>query len=242
MRQRRVPDSTPGWTPDGAARWLAEAMETGSQIAPLPPGVAPRSLADAEEVSAATLAAMEIAPCGLRLLLRPGRASLAGPMTEARLVAAARPVAAAMLHLPQASAAVVGVLAEALDPESEAAPVFTRLHPALDLSATRFLEAPADDIARTADLAGLGLVVTGKGKPLAPGTLRVALAPKGSRLRGTETDLAAAFASAAAAARAWGGLPAGAVLVVAGLSAPMPAEGTLRAAFGPLGAVDVVFG
>jgi hypothetical protein len=54
-----------------------------------------------------------------------------------------------------------------------------------------------------------------------------------------EQDLAAAFAEAAAEARAWGGLPAGALLVVAGLTPPAPAdEGILRASLGALGAVE----
>ncbi|WP_368415446.1 hypothetical protein [Falsiroseomonas sp.] len=229
------------WQPNEAARWLAEAMETGSPLAPLPPGMAPRSMAEAEEVAAATLEALEIPPCGLRLLLRPGAAPLAGPMLEGRLVPAGRTVALGMLRHPQASAAVVGVLAEPLDPDSDAPPVFARLHPALDLSATRFTDAPADDITLTADLARLGLVVVGKGKAVAPGAVRVALGAKGGRSKGAETDLAAAFAEAAAAARGWGGLPAGALLVVAGLSPSVQPGGTLRAALGALGAVEASF-
>jgi hypothetical protein len=229
------------WQPESAARWLVEAMETGCPLAPLPAGMAPRSLAEAEEVAAATLEALEIPPCGLRLLRRPGTAPLAGPMLEGRLVPAGRIVALGMLRHPLATAAVVGVLAEALDPDSAAPPVFARLHPALDLSATRFTDAPADDITLTADLARLGLVVVGKGKALAPGAVRVALGPKGGRPKGQEIDLAAAFAEAAAAARGWGGLPAGALLVVAGLSPPIQPAGTLRAAFGALGAVEASF-
>jgi hypothetical protein len=229
------------WQAGDAARWLAEAMETGSPLAPLPAGLAPRGLAEAEEVAAATLDALGIVPCGLRLLRRPGGASLAGPMVEGRLVPAGRAVAVAMMRHPWASAAAIGVLAEALDPDSDAPPVFVRLHPAIDLSATRFTEAPGDDITLTADLARLGLVVVGKGKAMAPGAARITLGPKGSRPKGGPIDLAAAFAEAAATARGWGGLPAGALLVVAGLSPPMPPEGTLRAALGALGAVEASF-
>jgi hypothetical protein len=230
-----------GFDATAAARWLSEAVETGNPLAALPEDLAPRSLGDAQDLAMATLDALQIAPCGLRLLRRPGAAPLAGPMLEGRLVPAGRVVALGMLRHPLATAAVVGVLAEALDPDSDAAPVFARLHPALDLSATRFTDAPADDITLTADLARLGLVVAGKGKALAPGALRVSLGPKGGRPKGQEIDLAAAFADAAAAARGWGGLPAGALLVVAGLTPPMAPEGTLRAALGALGGAEASF-
>lgn len=230
-----------GFDATAAARWLSEAVETGNPLAALPEDLAPRSLVDAQEIAMATLDALQIAPCGLRLLRRPGAAPLAGPMLEGRLVPAGRVVALGMLRHPAATAAVVGVLAEALDPDSDAAPVFARLHPALDLSATRFTDAPSDDITLTADLARLGLVVAGKGKALAPGALRVSLGPKGGRPKGQEIDLAAAFAEAAAAARGWGGLPAGALLVVAGLTPPMAPEGTLRATLGALGGAEASF-
>jgi hypothetical protein len=230
-----------GFDATAAARWLSEAVETGNPLAALPEDLAPRSLGDAQDLAMATLDALQIAPCGLRLLRRPGAAPLAGPMLEGRLVPAGRIVALGMLRHPLATAAVVGVLAEALDPDSDAAPVFARLHPALDLSATRFTDAPADDLTLTADLARLGLVVAGKGKALAPGAVRAALGPKGSRPKGQAIDLAAAFAEAAAAARGWGGLPAGALLVVAGLTPPMVPEATLRAALGALGGAEASF-
>jgi hypothetical protein len=221
-----------------AARWLSEAVETGNPLSDLPEDLAPRSLEEAQDIAMATLGALQIAPCGLRLLRRPGAAALAGPMLEGRLVPAGRIVALGMLRHPLATAAVIGVLAEPLDPDAATQPVFARLHPALDLSATRFTEAPEDEVTLTADLGRLGLVVAGKGKALAPGMASVALGPKGSRPRKLETDLAAAFAEAAAEARRWGGLPAGALLVAAGLTPPAPAEGVLRANFGPLGAVE----
>lgn len=224
-----------------AARWLAEAVETGNPLAALPDGIAPRDLAEAEETAAATLEALDITPCGLRLLRRAEGATLAGPMIEGRLVPSGAAISAAMLRHPLVSAAVVGVLAAPLEPEAATPPDFARLHPALDISATRFTEAPADDLALTADLGRLGLVVAGKGKAMAPGLLRVTLAPKGSRPRGAETDLAAAFAEAAAAARRMGGLPAGALLVVAGLTPPRPPEGVLRASLGALGGVEAIF-
>jgi len=228
----------PAFDATAAARWLAEAVETGNPLGPLPADIAPRDLDEAAEVAAATLDALQIPPCGLRLLRRPGAAPIAGPMLEGRLVPAGREVALATLRHPLVSAAVIGVLAEPLDPDGDAAPVFARLHPALDIAATRFTEVPGDDVALTADLGRLGLVVAGKGKPLAPGPAGITLGPKGSRPRKVETDLATAFAEAAAEARNWGGLPAGALLVVAGLTPPAPAEGLLRANLGPLGAVE----
>lgn len=221
-----------------AARWLAEAVETGNPLGPLPADIAPRDLDEAAEVAAATLEALQLVLCGLRLLRRPGAAPIAGPMLDGRLVPAGREVALAALRHPLVSAAVIGVLAEALDPDDVTAPVFARLHPALDIAATRFTEAPGDDVTLTADLGRLGLVVAGKGKALAPGPVGVALGPKGSRPRKVEQDLAAAFAEAAAEARRWGGLPAGALLVVAGLTPPAAMEGVLRASLGDLGAVE----
>ena len=227
-----------GFDATAAARWLSEAVETGNPLSDLPEDLAPRSLEEAQDIAMATLDALQIAPCGLRLLRRPGAATLAGPMLEGRLVPAGRIVALGMLRHPLATAAVIGVLAEPLDPDGEAPPVFARLHPALDIAATRFTDVPGDDVALTADLGRLGLVVAGKGKPLAPGSVGIALGPKGSRPRKVETDLVAAFAEAAAEARRWGGLPAGALLVVAGLTPPAAVEGVLRANFGALGAVE----
>jgi len=221
-----------------AARWLAEAVETGNPLGPLPADIAPGDLDQAAEVAAATLDALAIVPCGLRLLRRPDAAPIAGPMLDGRLVPAGREVALAALRHPLVSAAVIGVLAEPLDPDGTTPPVFARLHPALDIAATRFTDVPGDDVALTADLGRLGLVVAGKGKPLAPGPVGIALGPKGSRSRKVETDLVAAFAEAAAEARQWGGLPAGALLVVAGLTPPAAVEGVLRASFGPLGSVE----
>ncbi|WP_372622749.1 hypothetical protein [Falsiroseomonas sp.] len=227
---------------EAAARWFAEAMETGNPLAPLPLGLAPRDADEAAAIAAATLDSLGIVPCGLRLLRRPGAAALAGPMIEGRLLASGAPVALGALRHPLVTAAVVGVLAEALDPDAQAPPVLARLHPALDIAATRFTTPPEEDAVLAADLARLGLVVAGKGMAVAPGEVKVSLGAKGSRPRGMATDLAAAFAEAAAAARAWGGLPAGALLVVAGLTPPVAAEGTLRATLGPLGGVEAVFG
>ena len=226
-----------GWSAARAAHWLAEAFESGDPLAPLPEGIAPRDKAEAEEVSAAVLDALAITPCGLRVW-RPG---VAGPMVEARLLRNGATVSLAGLRYPVVTAAVIGVLAEPLDPDEDSPPVFARLHPALDVSATRFTAAPGDDLTLTADLARLGLVIAGKGKPAPDAPVRVSLAPKGTRARGAEVDVLAALNDAAREARRWGGLPAGALLVVAGLSAPVAASGTLHANLGTLGAAEANF-
>jgi hypothetical protein len=230
-----------GWSAADAARWIAEAMESGNPLAPLPPAIAPRDVAEGAAVAGAVLDALGLPACGVRLLRRPDAPALVGPMLEARLLPTGASIARDALRHPMVTAAVLGVLAEPLDAAGEAPPAFARLHPALDIAATRFTDPAADDAMLTADLAGLGLVVAGKGKPLLPGSLRVSLARPGMRMRGAAIDLAAAFAEAAGVGRAWGGLPAGALLVVAGLTAPVAAEGALRASLGAAGGATAVF-
>lgn len=211
-----------------AARWLVEAFETGDPLGPLPPEIAPRDLAEGEEVAGAVLDGLALPPCGLRL----GPDGLAGPVVGGRLLADGVPVALATLRHPRASAAVVGVLAEALDPDAAGAPILAALHPALDIGATRFTEPPADPALRAADLGGLGLILLGRRIPgAAPGPARVALGPPRARRWDGEANLAARLGEAADVARRMGGLPAGALLVVAGLTAPVvPEVGTALAA------------
>jgi hypothetical protein len=224
----------------GAARWIAEALESGDPLAALPAELAPRDAAEGEEVAAAVLEDLGLVPCGLRLMSWGG-ALIAGPMLEARLLPNGAAVPAQALRHPLCTAAVIGLLAEEIGEDGEP-PRFSALHPALDISATRFTEPPEDPAVLAADLGRLGLVVAGRRKPLQPGVIRAALAPKGARARGREVDLAASFAEAARHAARLGGLPAGAMIVLAGLSPPLPAEGPLRASLGPLGAVDAGFG
>jgi hypothetical protein len=224
-----------------ASRWLVEALETGCALAHLPPYAMPADVDEAQETALAVLEELEITPCGLRLLRRPDGPALVGPMVEGRLVRHGAVVAPESLRHTEVTAAVIGVLAQALEADTDTPPLFSRLHPAIDISATRFSTAPDDARLLTADLARLGLVVAGRAKVLEPGTHAVALAPKGRRPRGTPVDLAAALGEAAAAARRLGGLPAGALLVVAGLSPVRPAEGSLHLAVGALGGADVSF-
>lgn len=224
-----------------AARWLVEALETGCPLARLPAQAAPTTMDEAQDTALAVLEALEITPCGLRLLRRPEGPALVGPMVEGRLVRSDAVVAPEMLRHAQVTAAVIGVLAQALDADSDGAPVFAKLHPAMDIAATRFTSPPDDALLLTADLARMGLVGAGRAKVLTPGTHTVALAPKGRRPRGTPVDLAAALREAANEARRMGGLPAGALLVVAGLTPPLPAEGCLRATVGQLGFAELTF-
>lgn len=229
-----------GWTPDGAAGWLAEALESGNPLGPLPEGLAPPDLGAAEALAAATLDALGIVPCGLRLFHHQGQV-ITGPMIEARLLPQGATVALGALRHPLVTAAVIGVLGAALHEAEDQPPVLAHLHPAIDISASRFTDAPADPRLLTADLGRLGLVVAGKGKALQPGRLPVGLGAKGARPRRAPVDLAALLHEAARAARRWGGLPAGALLVVAGLTAPVAPAGTLRAGFGALGAAEATF-
>ncbi len=234
---------TPGWDPGRAARWIVEATETGNPLGALPPELTPPSLDEAQAVAAAVLEELSLVACGVRLLLRDDAPPLLGPMVEGRLLPQGTKVALASLRHPVVTAAVIGVLSEALEPGETTAPRFSALHPAIDVSATRFGEPPAEDLPLVADLARLGLVVAGRAKRLEAGTVPVRLALPGSRGRGAARDLAAAFANAAEAARGLGGLPAGALLVVAGLTPPLAEAamtGPVTAYLGALGRAEAV--
>jgi len=227
--------------PTAAARWLAEAIETGNPLRDLPDDLAPPDQDAGEDIAIATLEALGLVACGVRLLRLPDGALLAGPMLEGRLLAQAAPVALGALRHPSLTAAAIGVLAEDLPGDGHGLPCFAALHAALDIAATRFTETPASLALRAADLGGLGLVVAGRPRAVEPGLIRVLIGPAGLRRQGHPVDLLDAFAAAAQAARRLGGLPAGALLVVAGLSPPVPAEGLVAADLGPLGKVEARF-
>ncbi|PZW46843.1 hypothetical protein C8P66_108122 [Humitalea rosea] len=225
-----------------AARWLAEAWTSGNPLAALPAGMAPRDAAEGEDVAAALLDALGQPPVGLRI----APDGLVGPLTAGRLVAAGTPVALSGLRHARVTAAVAAVLAEPLGaglPLGAEPARFSALHPALDVAASRFSGPGADPAAVTADLAGLGLVLIGRGRAVLPGTEAVALAEGRQRPRGQPVDLAARLEAAAAEARARGGLPAGAVLLVAGLSAAVvPVRGARwTAVVGALGRAGAGF-
>lgn len=231
-----------------AAGWLAEAFETGNPLSGLPDPLAPRDVAAGERIAAAVLDRLGLVPCGVRL--GPGcdpGSVVAGPMLEGRLLAPRTPVLLGALRHARASAAVLAVLGEPLDPEAAGLPAFAALHPAIDIAAGRFTAPASSARLLAADLAGLGQVVAGRAAATAsPEDLRAAavtLAPAGRRPRPRPVDLAARLAEAVAAARRLGGLPAGAILVVAGLSdaQPPPPGGVLAAGLGPLGRVRASF-
>lgn len=251
----RVARDAAGVSPErAAARWLAEAFETGAPLAPLPDEVAPRTRRDGEEIAALVAECLDLAACGVRVRPGPGGEPVAGPVLQARLLPDGATVAPATLRHVRITAAVAAVLAADLAPGEApdgAAPAYARVHPALDLAATRFRDPPGTAPLSAADLGELGLLVLGR--PVAtpgetasggaPGVVRVRLAPPGRRAARMEVDLVAALAGAAAHARRLGGLPAGALLVAAGLTPPVlpGAEGVLVASFGRWGRVRVSF-
>ena len=228
-----------------AVRYLAEAFETGNPLAPLPDEITPTNQDDAEELAGAVLAQLGFAPCGVRLAPAADGSLITGPMLEARFLDDGAGISLEIMRHGRASAALLGVLGAALEPEATTPPEITAIHPALDVSASRFTNGPADRFAEIADLAGLGLLVLGKRRPVPEALSRVALIEGEGSPKGRPFDVHAAFAAAAAEARRLGGLPAGAVLVVAGLGAPvlgLKSGARLTARFTGIGKVSASFG
>ncbi len=208
------------------AAWLQEAWETGNPLAPIPPGTTREA---AEEAAASLCEGLGAPVVGLRMARVPQQAGggwVAAPLPETRMLRAGTPVATAALRAARLSVGVMGVLAEDL---GEDAPVFSALHPVLDVAASRFRDGPASTEECLADLGGVGFVLVGKraaGTTL-PETAEARLGLTGARPRPINEQLAALFAQAAAAARRGGGLPAGSLLLVAGLggeAVPKPGE------------------
>jgi len=202
---------------------IVEALETGLPIAPLPAGLGPADAATGEAIAEEVLDLLGIAPCGLRLVMQPGGGTRAGPMIEARLLRDGAALPPAALRHARVSAAAIGVLGEAL---AEGPPVLAAVLPAIDIATSRFRDGATGVGEEAADLGGLGYVVAGKRGALPASAVAASCAAEPRRPRGVRVDLAAAFAAAADAARRLGGLPAGALLVVAGLTPPAtPAAG-----------------
>jgi hypothetical protein len=231
-----------------AADWLAEAFETGNALAPLPAAAAPRDCAEGRAIAAAVLDRLGMTACGVRVVLGPAGVVASGPVLEGRLLAPATPVLLGALRHASASAAILAVLAEKLDPDAGGPPAIAALHPAIDIAASRFRDAPGDVPSRLADLGGLGAIVVGRrwrpeADGPAPEEVSVTLSVPPRRGRPAPGHIAAALAEAAAAARRRGGLPAGAVLVAAGLCPRVepPAQGRLAARLGTIGRVAAQF-
>jgi 2-keto-4-pentenoate hydratase len=224
---------------------IAGAFATGDPLAPLPAEMAPHDRDTADELAGQVLEWLGFAPCGVRLVPAADGSMIAGPMLEARFLDDGARLATEIMRHGRASAALLGVLGAALEPDATTPPEITALHPALDVSASRFTNGPTDRLAEIADLAGLGLLVLGKRRPVPEALSRVALIEGGGSPKGRPFDVHAAFAAAAAEARRLGGLPAGAVLVVAGLGAPvlaLKAGARLTARFTGIGKVSASFG
>jgi 2-keto-4-pentenoate hydratase len=226
-----------------AAACLAEAFETGNPLAALPDNIVPDSPAEGDELAALMLEELGLATCGIRLAVGPDGVRVAGPMLEGRLLPDGVSLPLAVLRHARATAALVAVLAEALPENGQGLPAFAAVHPAIDVTGSRFRDPPTSPGLLAADLCGLGHVAAGRGGILPTGSIAVTLAEARRRPRGLTTDLRAALALAADSARQSGGLPAGAVLVVTGLSpAVMPEAGlSLVASFAGLGRVRLGF-
>jgi hypothetical protein len=227
---------------DAVAGWLAEALETGNALAPLPAAAMPPSLQDGQRIAAQVLEALGLIPCGFRLAPGPEDAMVPGPVLEGRLLPDGASIALATLRHSAVAPAVLGVLAKDLPPEGDAPPVFASLHPTLDVATWRLRDRPLSAPLAAADLGGHGLLVAGRGKRLGPVPLRVGFGPATLRRRGTEADIPAALRGTAQAARQAGGLPKGAVLVAV-LGPALTPEGGLEvsASFGVLGRVRARF-
>ena len=224
---------------------LADAVENGGPIDPVASRITPANQDDAEELAGAVLAQLGFAPCGVRLVPAADGSLITGPMLEARFLDDGVGISLEIMRHGRASAALLGVLGAALEPDATTPPEITAIHPALDVSASRFTNGPPDRFAEIADLAGLGLLVLGKRRPLPEALSRVALIEGEGSPKGRPFDVHAAFAAAAAEARRLGGLPAGAVLVVAGLGAPvlaLKAGARVTARFTGIGKVSANFG
>lgn len=210
-----------------AAQLVAEAVGDGDAPLVLPETCRPGTIAAGRRIAALALEELGLVPVGLRLAPGfDGAGMIAGPVIEGRLLRSPAAVPPPGPGRRRCTLALVAQLGDALPERASpwrAKDVVARiasLHPAIDLAATRFAEGPPDLPQHVADLAGLGLVVFGPAararwqeavlKPLAASVEPAAW-------KGT-LHVGAALVAAAEEARAAGGLPAGAVLVIAGLS------------------------
>ncbi|MCU0984124.1 MAG: hypothetical protein MUC89_04170 [Acetobacteraceae bacterium] len=234
-----------------AASYLSEAVTSGNTLAHFPPELAPTTEAQARRVAAALREQLGLANVGLRLASPPEGIvgpKVAGPLFAARLIHA--PVASPPLHLPLPTAALVAQLGKPLPARArswtvrEVASRLSSLHVAIDISASRYTAGPANLPCFMADLGGLGAVILGR--PARAGWQEAITSPRAAKAAGEDgavawrgtIDAAAALVEAAEAARAVGDLPAGAVLVAASLSPPLP-RGALTLSVTGLGKVSV---
>lgn len=235
-----------------AAGYLAEAVTSGNTLAPLPPEMAPATEAQARRLAAALREELGLANVGLRLVSPPegiAGPKVAGPVFATRILHA--PAAAPPLHRPVATAALVAQLAKPLPARAkgwtlrELIARVASLHVAVDIGASRYTAGPPDLPCFMADLAGYGAIILGR--PARAGWQDAVATPRAAKAEGDDgtpawrgsIDAAGALLEAAEAARAVGDLPAGAVLVAATLSPPLPAGGLTLGITG-LGKVSVL--
>jgi 2-keto-4-pentenoate hydratase len=198
---------------------LTEAWETGQPVAPLAAEYALESLEAAEAVAGEVLARLGLAPCGIRV----AESGLVGAMLEGRIVPSGRPLPFAALPHGHAAPALLVVLAEAVTATGALPPAISALHPALDIATSRWRDGPANAYEAAADMAGLGHVVIGRGKPLAwPRSCALALGD--ARVKAKPLAALALFDVAIQAAREAGGLPQGAVMILVFDSQQVPLD------------------
>lgn len=229
-----------------AALLVAEAVGDADAPLVLPETCRPGTVAAGRRIAALALEELGLVPVGLRLAPGfDGAGMIPGPVIEGRLLRSPAAVPPPGPGRRRCTLALVAQLGEPLPERArtwQAKEVIARLaslHPAIDLAATRFADGPPDLPHHVADLAGLGLVLFGLAARA--GWQQAVLKPLAARVepegwKGT-VDVAAALVAAADEARAAGGLPAGAVLVVAGLSPPLP-DAPLTARIARLGTVE----
>ena len=211
--------------PARAGLALAEAFRDGEPISALPDGAAPRTAAQARRIAAWVVDELGLAAVGFRTLAD----GTTGPLLEPRLAHSGVSLPRSALPNLSASAAVLFLLAKPLPASATpytARRVLGALAPgraAIDLASWRTASVPQGILARGADLAGLGQLVVAD-------AARASTAPDPAALRiawndgpVTSIDASPLLLAAAEAAREAGGLPAGAALVVAGLSAAIAA-------------------
>jgi 2-keto-4-pentenoate hydratase len=229
-----------------AALLVAEAVGDADAPLVLPEACRPTTVAAGRRIAALALEQLGLVSVGLRLAPGfDGAGMIAGPLIEGRLLRSPAAVPPPGPGRRRCTLAVAAQLSAALSPRArpwrarEVAARIASLHVAIDLAETRFAEGPPDLPQHVADLAGLGLVVFGP--PARAGWQEAILKPLAASVgpdawRGA-VDVGAALVAAAEEACAAGGLPAGALLVVAGLS-PAVADVPVTARITRLGTAE----
>ena len=226
---------------------MLEAVQDGGTLPPFPAACAPKTVAQGRRIAAVVIAELGVPIVGVRLAPVPQLGGQAiGPVLAPRLLPS--PVG-----VPRAGRRTITLaLAAQLDRELPARDrPYTRrfvlgrlasLHVGLDLGDTRFTQGPPDLPSHLADLAGLGFVVFGR--PARAGWGDVISAPLAAAIRTEDRELwrgqieaGRALLAVADEARRAGGLPAGAVMIVAGLSPPLP-DVAIKARIRRLGGVQ----